>query len=216
MQIDISVFWFYWYILLGNLFEQMYWYFDFIDLSRSETFSSKYINFLILLKYLARKLFRVNISIFLFYWYISLENFPSKYINFWFYWYILLGNLFKQIYRFFNLLIYLAQIPFWASILIFWFYQYILLINLSERIYRYFDFIDVSCLETFSSDYIDFLILLIYLAWKPFWASILNFWFYLYFLLGNLFKRVYRYFDFFLISCSETFQASIFIFRVGP
>ena len=134
------------------------------------------IDFLILLIYLARKPFLANISIFWFYWYISLENlfewinqffdfidisrsktFPSKYIDF-----LILS-------------IYLAQKPFRANILIFWFYQYISLENLSERIYWFFDFIDVSRFKTFPSEFIDFLILTIYPARKPFWANILNF-----------------------------------------
>ena len=98
----------------------IYRFFDFIDKARSETFLSEYINFLILLIYLARKPFRESISSF-------------------------------------------------------WFYQYISLRNLFEQIYRFFDFINISRSETFSSEYIDFLILIIYLVRKPFLASVLIF-----------------------------------------
>ena len=42
-------------------------------------------------------------------------------------------------------------------------------------IYRFFDFIDVSRSETSSSEYIDFLILFLHLAQKPYRASILIF-----------------------------------------
>ena len=233
----------------------MYWSFYFNNISCSETFPSKYINFLILSIYLTRKPFWANISIFWFYWYISLGNLSNEYIDFlilsiylaretflseyidylilliylarkpfrantliyWFYWYILLENLSEQIYiDFLILLIYLAQKPFRANILIFWFYWYISLGNLFEQIYRFFDFTDISHLETFSSEYIEFSILFIYLARKPFRASISNFRFYSYISIGNLFEQVYRFLDFFLLSCLETIQASIFIFRVGP
>ena len=88
----------------------------------------------------------------------------------------------------------------------FWFYRYILLGNLFNRIYQFFDFIDISRSETFPSKYIDFLILLIYLARKPFRAYILIFWFYWNISLKNLFERIYRFFDFYHISRSETFS----------
>ena len=40
--------------------------------------------------------------------------------------------------------------------------------KLCSSIYLFFDFIDISCLKTFPSKYIDLLILMIYLAQKPF------------------------------------------------
>ena len=116
---NISIFWFYRYILLKNLFEQIYRFFDFINISCSKTFSSKYIFFLILSIYLARKLFWANILIFDFTDISRLETFLSEYIG-----YLIL-------------LIYLARKPFRASISIFWFYSYILLGNLSSE-YIYF------------------------------------------------------------------------------
>ena len=123
--------------MLGNLFEQIYQFFDFTDISCSETFLSKYIDFLILSIYLTRKPFRANILIF---WFINIsrsKTFSSKYINF------------------LMLLIYLAWKPFWANKSIFWFYWYISLGNLFDQIYQFFDFIDISCSKAFSSQYID-------------------------------------------------------------
>ena len=130
----ISIVWLYRYISLKNLSEWIYWFLDFIDISRSKTFLSKYIDFLILTINLAQK------------------TFPSEYINF------------------LILTIYLARKPFWANISIFWLLRYTSLKNLSERKYLYFDFIDISRLKTFPSEYIDFSILSIYLARKPFRA----------------------------------------------
>ena len=78
-----------------------------------------------------------------------------------------------------------------------------------------FDIINISCSETFLSEYIDFSISLIYLAQKPFRANILIFWFYQYILLGNLFEQIYQFFDFINISCPKTFPSkyiSIFWF----
>ena len=177
----------------------IYWFFDFIDMSCSETLSSEYVDFFDF----------SNIS--------RSETFPRENINF------------------LILLIYLTRKPFRANISIFWFYRYISLGNLFERIYLFFNFTDISRSKTFPRKYINSLILLIHLAWKPFWANILiflnlliylawkpfrvsisNFRFYSYILLGNLFERVYQLFDFILLSCSETFRASICIFRVGP
>ena len=120
MQIDISIIWYYQYISIGNLFERIYQFFDFINLSCLETFSSKYIDFLILSIYISlgnlfEQIYRffdfINIS--------CLKTLPSQYIDFLILW------------------IYLARKPFWASILIFWFYSYILLGNLSSE-YIYF------------------------------------------------------------------------------
>ena len=120
MQFDKSIFWFSQYILLENLSKRIHQFFDLINISCSKTFLSKYINLLILSIYLARKPFRVNISIIWFLWYISLKN-------------------------------------------------------LSEWIYQFSDFYDISRLKTFPSKYIDFWILMIYLAWKPFWVKLLIF-----------------------------------------
>ena len=89
--------------------------------------------------------------------------------------------------------IYLARKPFWANISIFWFYWYISLGNLFKRVYRIFDFTHISHSETFLSEYIKFSILLIYLARKPFWASISIFRFFCFILLGNLSSK-YIYF----------------------
>ena len=123
---------------------------------------------------------RANILILWFYWYISLENLSEK-----------------------------------ANISIFLFFRYISLKNLSEQIYQFFDFTDISRsdttdisrFKTFPSEYIDFMILLIYLAWKPFQANILIFWFYWYILLKNLSERIYWFFDFTDISCLITFPS---------
>ena len=127
--------------------------------NKKKSYAVWYIDLLILTIYLAPKPFQTNISIF------------------WFYRYILLENLSKRIYQFLIFLINLARKLFWANILIFWFYWCILLENISKQIYQFFDFNDISCSKTFPSEYIDFLILSIYLARKPFQASISIFWF---------------------------------------
>ena len=100
----------------------------------------QYINLSILSIYLAWKPFQANISIFWFYWYISLKN------------------LSKQIYWFFDFIDISCSKTFPSEYIVISIYWYILLENLSKQIYQFFDFNYISGSKTFPSKYIDFLI----------------------------------------------------------